>query len=438
MAEGQGPKIAHFFVLMLENRSYDHVLGYESILGRAPGGPSGPTLQAEGLTGNESNPEPGPPAGRVTVSPTAPDSIGFDPHHEFPDIRTQLCGPNGDYPNVTMQGFVASNGPRVMQAFAPGRLPALTALAREYAVCDHWYSALPGPTWPNRFFAMAATSGGLFCSPGDWDTFRQITYGSYDFQNGDIFKSMERVPAQRRGGCAPWRVYHQGLPLSLTLKGMGLPYFLGESFRDFPSRFAADLGKGDAAALTFIEPHYGGLADDLYTEGDSQHPNGNMQDGENLIRKVYQAIRASQLWERSLLLITYDEHGGFYDHVVPPEAVPPGDEPRYASQNGKGLAFDFRRQGVRVPAVVVSPWIARGTVVKERFDHAAISRTLDEVWATGHLTQRDAPGVAHGLAPLLCLDRPRLGPDEAPPVLPPPPPPLGAAGGPGPDEEVRR
>lgn len=389
-------QIKHVFVLMLENRSYDHLLGYTSLKGFAPG-TQGPLIEARGLSvpyPSNPNPKGGPP---VLVSPTAADNLGVDPEHEFPNVKIQVCGVNGGYPNVTMDGFVASNGPVAMNCFAPGRLPALATLAAEFAVCDHWFSSLPGPTWPNRLFAHAATSGGLFCSPSDAASAWQTTFGHYAFENGHVFQAMDE--AKRT-----WRIYHQGLPQTLTLSGMGRKYLFSDSFRDF-SRFTEDLKNGTSADYTFIEPNYGGLEDTTYTAGDSQHPDGNIQDGEDLIRRVYSAIRASPLWPSSLLLITYDEHGGLYDHVKPPEAVPPGDKPLYLEENNAQPVFDFKTYGVRVPAVVVSPWIARSTVDPNLYDHSSISKTLHTIFATRLLTHRDAQ--ARGLEGLLTLDSPR-------------------------------
>jgi len=406
--QDSGVQIEHFFVLMMENRSYDHLFGYGNFQGWAPGhNGSGPKIQAEGLTGAESNPD-SETGTYVHVSPTAPDSVGFDPDHEFPSVREQVCGPKGDYPNLTMNGFVDANGPAVMQCFDPLRIPVLSQLAADFAVFDHWYSALPGPTWPNRLFAMAATSGGLCCSPNAPTIAWQTTFGSYDFQHGNIFGNLETQGKK-------WRVYHQGIPMSLTLKGMGKKYLVGGEFKEYSDKnFRADLDNSYDAQFTFIEPHYGGLFDDWYWEGNSQHPNGNIQNGELLIRDVYAAIRNSNIWEKSLLLITYDEHGGFFDHVKPPQAVPPGDTEGYISQN-PGKLFDFKIQGVRVPAVLVGPRIPRNTVVKDKYDHGSISKTVSEIFGVPTLTERDK--AANGLAAISSLETPRTSEADAPTSL---------------------
>jgi phospholipase C len=371
------PPIEHIFVLMMENRSFDHLLGWEAVQGMDL---TGRPLVAEGLAGNERNLDSS--GSSVPVGKNAPDCLSFDPHHEFPDIRTQLCGPGGTYPNLTLEGFVKSNGPDVMKCFDRGRLNILPTLAREFALCDHWFSALPGPTWPNRLFAHAATSGGLFCSPDTDDTLDKSLFGRYEFENGTIYDALEKAGKS-------WRIYHDGIPQAITLAGMKSKYLFGNSFEEF-GNFAKDLRSGYTPNFTFIEPHYGGIAAETYTEGNSQHPNGNIQAGEKLIRDVYLAIRNSPVWESSLLLITYDEHGGFYDHVQPLPAVPPGDLAKYAGENEKDLKFDFSLHGVRVPAVVVSPWVPKNIIDQSVYDHGSISKTAGQLLGFAPITHRDA------------------------------------------------
>ena len=385
-------KIRHVFVLMMENRSFDHMLGFDSIQGI---GLDGKPTKAVGLNGTEANPDPnGEP---IKVSDTAPDSLSFDPKHEFPNIKDQLCGPGGQYPGLTMDGFVRSNGSDVMRCFAPGRLKILASLAREFTLCDHWFSSLPGPTWPNRLFVHAATSGGLFCSPDDLTTAEKSLFGSYAFEHGTVYDALDKLDL-------PWRIYHHGIPQAITLAGMKNHFIFGKRFREF-DRFAGDLKGKYPYRFTFIEPHYGGFLAEKYTAGNSQHPNGDIREGEKLIRDVYLALRNSPLWSSSLLLVTYDEHGGFYDHVKPKEAVPPGDKQLYAGENTEGCHFDFGLYGVRVPAVVISPWVAKGLVDHKTYDHSSVSRTLGNLFGFQPLTQRD--GSAESLEDLFSLEAPR-------------------------------
>jgi len=166
--------IEHVFVLMLENRSLDHMLGFSGITGKDAA--TGQPTAVNGLTGNESNTANGK---TFTVSQPADWTMPLDPGHEFTDVLVQLCGPGavyhpgGEYPPVNATGYVSSyvstgggSSPgEIMKCYREAQLPVLNALAREFALCDGWHASMPGPTWPNRFFMMAASSGGLDHSP---------------------------------------------------------------------------------------------------------------------------------------------------------------------------------------------------------------------------------------------------------------------------------
>ena len=190
--------------------------------------------------------------------------------------------------------------------------------------------------------------------------------------------------------------------------------------------FAADLQEASfSAAYVFIEPDYG---HDIthggnYQCGNSQHPIDDVTRGDGLIKLVYEAIRNSPHWESSLLLITYDEHGGFYDHVAPPPAVPPGDVTDPVN-NSHGFRFD--QQGVRVPAIVVSPWIPSvrpiglegqtcNLIDHTQYDHGSLLATVERLYGLSPLTNRDAR--ANDFLHLLSADTPRT---DAPLTLPPP------------------
>jgi len=183
--------IEHVFVLMLENRAFDHLLGFSGITGQdaANSGSTG----INGLTGSEANTFNGR---AYSVSGGADDVMPVDPEHEFTNVLEQLCGPGatypagGAYPAINNTGFVASyvasggaaDPGEVMKCFAPEQLPILTALAQEFAVCDNWYASMPGPTWPNRMFVHAASSGGLDHSPTTEEIVEWETVGPLDEQ----------------------------------------------------------------------------------------------------------------------------------------------------------------------------------------------------------------------------------------------------------------
>jgi phospholipase C len=290
-----------------------------------------------------------------------------------------------------------------MTAFTPDQVPVLTQLAREFAVCDRWFSSLPGPTWPNRFFAHAASSGGLDDSPPSGRSLTDIAFG-FKFANGTIYDRLDQA------GKGWFIVEGDAFPQALVLHGMleRVPdRFI--SFDALKSRLAQP---GYGAALTFIEPDYGHVISDgrSFMCGNSQHPLDDVTRGEAFIKDVYESLRASQYWDTSVLLITYDEHGGFYDHVPPPSAVRPGDAWLDPTINVNGFAFD--QLGVRVPAVVVSPLVPRGLVDHTPYDHSSIIAAVRNIFGTAPLTARDAG--ASSFTRLASLSNPRT---DAPMLL---------------------
>jgi phospholipase C len=410
------------FVLMLENRAFDHMLGFTEITGTDA--VTGATTAVAGLvSARRANTDP--KTGRaVATSPPADMAVARedgDPCHEFACVVEQLCGhgvvydPSAGYPAIDNSGFVASYRARgsahpgkIMRCFAPEQLPVLTTLAREFAVCDRWFSSMPGPTWPNRLFAHAASTGGLDDSPSNWDAISSYLIDGYHFDNGTIF---ERFDANH----IDWEIVAgDEFPQVLALRGMVRNMVRGR-FVDVDG-FTRRLTDPDyPPRYVFIEPDYGDIltgARDFHG-GNSQHPLADITSGERLIKTVYEAIRNSPHWEHSVLVITYDEHGGFYDHVPPPPAVPPGD--RVASPHSVRHQFAFDRLGVRVPAVVVSPLIPRGTIDHTTYDHTSVLATVERLFDLRPLTHRDAE--ANNLLHLFTLPEPRR---DAPTTLPEP------------------
>ena len=400
--------IEHVFVLMLENRSFDHMLGFN--------GSSG----LDGLAGTQSNPaSSGVP---IRVESPAAYALDVDPKHGFVNVVEQLCGPGvgypagGPYPPINNSGFAQScvaaykMPPEAevptMRAYSPSQLPVLHSLATEFAVCDRWFSSMPGPTWPNRFFAHSASSAGLDDSPSPLRSATAV-FAGYHFANGTIFDLLERNGHS-------WCVVEGGaLPVSLAMEGM-IGHAINGRLITF-DEFREQLRAGTfSKTYTFIEPHYGHILLDgsNFKCGNSQHPLDDVTRGERLIKDVYEAIRGSTYWDRSLLMILYDEHGGFYDHVAPPPAVVPGDAWTDPSNNAHGFAFD--QLGVRTPAVIVSPYIERGVVDHTVYDHTSIIASLSRFFDLGHLTQRDAAAAS---LDHLVSSQPR---SDTPPDLPGP------------------
>lgn len=404
--------IKHIFVIMLENRAFDHILGMSNIQGidaitSLPTAIDG--LNATNNSNNDAN-------GHVfhTYAP-ASWAMPFDPPHEFNDVQEQLCGLGGTYDAIKQKngGFVtryshrdASHAGEIMQCYAPDQLPILTTLAKEFAVCDQWHASLPGPTWPNRFFVHAASSGGLDDSPSGLSSVSSILFDGYRFDNGTIYDRLDKAGLD-------WRIYHgDAFPQALAISGM-LLNVLRDRFEEF-SDFSRDVNSPDYAPVyTFIEPNYGHTFTHGgdFTCGDSQHPKDDVTSGEKLLKTIYETIRNSPHWNDSLLIITYDEHGGFYDHVFPPATVAPGDSITNPENNHHN--FDFKLLGVRVPAVIISPLIPKGAIDHTLYDHTSVLATVEHLFGLQPLTQRDQH--ANTLTHLLSLPAPRT---DAPRTLP--------------------
>jgi phospholipase C len=398
--------IKYVFVLMLENRSLDHMLGFSGITGTDAAQPTNKT-KINGLVGNESN-------GGFEVSQPAGWVMPVDPCHEFPCVVEQLCGhgkkypPAGAYPPIDSSGFVANyaenggapNPGQIMQCYSPSQLPVLNALAQEFVICDNWYSSMPGPTWPNRFFVHAASSAGLDHSPTGKDISKWFAEG-LRFQKGTIFDKL-RASSHR------WQIFRGDLfPQVLSIFDL-FHYF--EDTKPLSQFHAAVQDDKYPYAYTFIEPNYGDVLNNTYKGGTCQHPIEDVTCGEWLIKYVYESLRSSPLWGHSLLLVTYDEHGGFYDHVRPGAAVAPGDNSATSSLNQS--RFTFEQYGVRVPAVVVSPLIAHNLIDHRTYDHSSVLATVEALWGLGALTNRDAK--ANNLGSLVTLASARSTPATLP------------------------
>jgi len=415
---------------MLENRSFDHLLGY--LKNTDP--------RVAGLTGNESNRENpnDPTSALVNVSRASSFVMTFDPGHEFHDVQLQLYGPmagtDPDLPPIAntasnpaaMNGFLfsatqtavfAGDEKLVMGCFQSNQLPVLSTLAQEFALFNYWYSSLPGPTWPNRFFVHAATSGGLTDSPAT----AQILEG-FSFANGTIYQILEK-------GEKDWRIYNDGMPQTAGITDLRSEYVdpFTKRFRDFDD-FSADVMGGTLPEYTFIEPDYD--TGNNYEGGNSMHPLNDIRKGEALVKSVYETLRKSPLWKDTMLIITFDEHGGFYDHQPPPVTVSTGDDTNYANV---AYSFKFEQLGVRVPAIVISAYTQKGTVIGSDpkdastiFDHSSVLATVEKRFGLPALTKRDA--AANSLEVALNLNAPRLEAADAPMTLPDPAPDSAVAG----------
>ncbi|MBB2931609.1 alkaline phosphatase family protein [Paraburkholderia silvatlantica] len=399
--------IKHVVVVMFENRSFDTMLGGLYANGSSPTHFL-PAASAErpfdGLRAGLSNPTK---AGG-TIAATTPASTATlpdpDPQETFANVRVQLLG-NGTGA-MPMSGFVqdyettaTTDASQVMQCHSPDQLKVLSALAREYAVCDAWFAPVPSQTWPNRAFAHAGTSNGHVDNGSPPDPF--------EWQVRTIFNVLGDMGAS-------WAVYSAALvapSLTLTMFPTLWDPKYKANFQRF-SNFVSACQNNTLPQYSFIEPRF-------LLDPNDQHPPHDVYAGESFLYDIWHALSTSPAWPETLLVITYDEHGGTYDHVLPPaNAVAPDAASNPGDQN-----FAFDSFGVRVPAVVVSPYIAPGTVFRSPgatpYDHTSILATLRD-WlgiAPADMLASRRVAAAPTLAALLTLDAPRT---DLPAIAAPP------------------
>lgn len=363
--------LKHIVVLMMENRSFDHMLGSLKAV----------DARIDGIPDDFSNTD----TTGVSVKPQQlaefQGQLNPDPDHHFPAVDLQIF--NGDKsasraPN--MQGFVKSyfnqrrdvaHSQKIMYYFKKEDLPVLTTLAQEFAVFNRWFASIPGPTICNRAFAHYGTS-----------------FGRVDMNPFDIiepFKSVyDRLVTATPKHTA--KVYYYDTTSS-SMEVVNLLQHQPELFGTY-QQFLSDCDSGQLPDYSFVEPNYNDHETDSGEEvANDQHPDHDVQAGEFFIADVYMRIKRNpQLWASTALLVVYDEHGGIFDHVGPPSCTP-DQFTASANNTGTGVEFKFDRLGVRVPAVLISPWIPKNTVVERVFDHASIPATVTKVFLGDYPTR---------------------------------------------------
>jgi phospholipase C len=369
------PQIRHIIVVMLENRSLDDICGWLYKPGTTPQPsqflPQSSSQQYDGLKSSYFNPvSPLYFTGQSTETypvfdqATATNEPDPDPEETFDNVTYQLFGPeapshNPKWPNL---GFVinyakvtGTNIPvEIMEPFSTAQLPVISALAVNFAVSDRYFCSVPSQTWPNRAFFHAGTSNGnvnngTIPNPFDWDV-------------RNIFNVLEDMGAD-------WRVYSDaGIVPALTWLMFPNLWIHTDHFHDFDT-FKQDCASDNLAQYTFLEPSF-------LIDPNDEHPPHDVIAGEQFLFDIWQAVSQSPAWPETLLMITYDEHGGTYDHVQPPFGAACPD----AKSNPGKEGFTFDRFGVRVPTVLVSPWIQAGTAFRSPiatpYDHTSMLATL--------------------------------------------------------------
>jgi phospholipase C len=370
--------IEHIVVLMLENRSFDHMLGYLSL--------EGAHADIDGLEAGMSNSAGGRSYPIAHLAATHIPNPKWDPDHSAKATDRQINGGKMDgfaesFADTLAGRQVSDPDPgMVLGYYNAGDLPVYDHLAANFCVCDRWHSSVPGATWPNRLYAVAGSADG---SRDD----KPVPPPLYDKHS--FVRHLDAVGVSWR-----WYTYDVG-----TLRCVDRQYLVGHHERfayveksklplevrleeellldEDSASFVEDAQRGRLPAVSWIDPNFKDL-NLAHIQSNDDHPPSDVGAGQELVMLVYNALASSPQWDRTLLLVVYDEHGGFHDHVPPPEA--PDDDPAM-----------FGRLGVRVPAIVVSPWVQPYAASHTVFDHTSIIKTILTRFAPGELSKQDQP-----------------------------------------------
>jgi phospholipase C len=352
-------KIDHVVVVMLENRSFDHILGYLPLSGGRP--------EIDGLHPGLANEYQGR---AYPVHHLAATAVQMDPDHSASAIDRQIA-------NGTMSGFVASAAAtlatggvedgdpgRVMGYYDGADVPVYDHLAEQFAVCDRWFASVPGATLPNRLYALSGAAAG---SRDDRPAHVPPLYHQRSFVRhldaGDIsWRWYSFDPGTLRLADVRYRLGHHDRFGYFSKTGLPWKTVFDITVNPKIPSFLEDAAAGTLRQVSWIDPAFTNF-NPLGFPVNDDHPPADIKDGQDLVLAVYDALASSPQWDRSLLVVVYDENGGFYDHVPPPQAA--DDQPEM-----------FGRYGVRVPAIIVSPWIEPRTVSHTLFDHTSIIKTI--------------------------------------------------------------
>ncbi len=368
----------HIVVVMMENHSFDNALG---VLPRS-GQPAadGLSFDADGVATN-SNPGAAGTAPVVTAFPFPSSAQGSHVSQTWNATHTQINAGQ-------MDGFVRSvDNVQPMGYYPPEVLPVAYSLARTFTVANRWFCSAPCQTVPNRRFLYAGTAYGAISTD-------LATLFDGAPPNGTIF---DRLSAHG----ISWHNYFTDLPATAVIPSIIEKHLTHLRPVD---RFFDDCASGSLPAVSFVDPEAGLIAlggqllekvpllstigAQLATHGGSQEDPQDMYYGEAWAHRVVQAVLHSPLWPRTLLIYTYDEHGGYYDHVPPPPAISPDSIPPKLSAGDAPGGYDI--YGPRVPAVVISPYSKPNGVSDAVYDHTSVLATIEAKWNLAALTRRDA------------------------------------------------
>ncbi|KAL4912887.1 phosphoesterase family-domain-containing protein [Aspergillus aurantiobrunneus] len=331
-----------------------------------------------------------PDSPQVCAKPIAKNVAPDDPDHSIAGGNQQVYGtyhPDLSVHRPTMQGFVTeqirshgidgdlSRAAEVINYYTPEHVPVFNSLAENFVLFDKWFAAVPGPTNPNRAYLTSGTSHGHgFNDPGfDVSTLPQVS----------IFEQLAAaniswINYSNTTGFAPDAMFYRWTAHS---------GHAGKSIKPI-SQFYKDAKSGSLPQFTWINPECCTYM--------SFHPPSPTNLGEGFVKSIYEALRSSPQWNETLFILTFDEHGGFADHVPPPENVPPGDNIPYTevAKDGRPTTFHFDRLGIRVPALLISPWVGKGVVQHSpkneggEYTHTSILKYVADLWGLDILTPR--------------------------------------------------
>ena len=350
-------------VVLMENRSFDHLLGYLSLPGPA-------SLPVDGIQDNADwrhrYANPGPPNNFLYEATPLSELHIVDPPHERSNIKVQLGEPGADHV-FPMKGFIQSAGgnSQVMQYYRADTVPIADFFAHNFAICDRWFAPLPAGTQANRLMAMSGQS-----------------YIDTNVSNPAQFPDQRLAYDWLGQHDIRWRVYHQGFFPFFAMMPRWYPKMVtGDEFRRF-DRLKIDFElETDATfpSVIFVEPKY---TDSPHIgEGTDDHPPSSVLGGQAFVLDIYNALTSNPVrWRKTVMILTYDEHGGFFDHVQPLPIV---------TRDPKGRYPDFASTGVRVPALVISPLVSPGKVFNQPMDHTSILKFLGQKFGGG----KYGPGV---------------------------------------------
>lgn len=394
--------IKHFLVIFFENRSFNHIFGCAAAKGLLPG--------VDGLKagmGNYKDPSD-PSSGFIDALEQCGKAeyvCSHSPDHSFPGTQQQIfggacdaacaadCATRGTCPNETMGGYAYNSRTHnysSMHAFAPEQLPVKIALAQEFALFNNFYESMPGPSQPNHMFAQSATA----CGATETGVVYEQCGGVLPlFPQKTIYESLLDAGHD-------FRIFYNG---SITEGGVPGDIYMGGLLKHLAGRAhtfdAKDSGFFDAAAkgtlpeFSWLLPRNGG------PHPNDDHPCHDVALGEELLKSVYEALRAGPNWNDTALLVVYDDPGGFFDHVQPPLHAPPPNTPCDKKNSGCPDKFAFDRLGARLANLLISPRVPKGAVYRDpagptntsKFDLASIPATVKNLFGLPHfLSERDA------------------------------------------------